>query len=92
MIKLIDPDHPFYRPLWRRLLIVGACFAWTGVEFWNGEQTWGTIFLIISAYVVGALILFFKPKTPDAPFAGIEPAVPSEAAAPDEVGRDDKRP
>ena len=73
MIKLIDPDHPFYRPLWRRMLIVAVCFAWTGVEFWNGEQTWGTIFLVVSAYALAALILFFKPKPPAAPAADREP-------------------
>lgn len=62
MMKFIDPDHPFYRPLWRRLLIVGFCVAWTAVEFWNGEQTWGFIFLAVSAYTACVLIIFFKPK------------------------------
>jgi hypothetical protein len=32
-MKIIDTDHPFYRPLWRRLLLVGVCAAWTGVEY-----------------------------------------------------------
>ena len=27
MIKFIDPDHAFYRPLWVRLLIVTFCAA-----------------------------------------------------------------
>lgn len=27
-MQLIDPNHPFYRPLWRRLVIVGICTAW----------------------------------------------------------------
>jgi hypothetical protein len=63
MMKFIDPDHPFYRPLWVRLLIVVFCSAWTAVEFWNGANTWGMIFLAVSAYTACVLIIFFKPKT-----------------------------
>ncbi|KQR69181.1 hypothetical protein ASG25_16310 [Rhizobium sp. Leaf384] len=62
MQKFIDPDHPFYRPLWRRLLIVGSCALWTAVEFWNGATTWGMIFLAVTAYTSATLIVFFKPK------------------------------
>ncbi|TCM58380.1 MULTISPECIES: hypothetical protein [unclassified Rhizobium] len=61
MQKFIDPDHPFYRPLWRRLLIVGSCALWTAVEFWNGATTWGMIFLAVTAYTSATLIVFFKP-------------------------------
>ncbi|TCL93600.1 hypothetical protein C8J38_10222 [Rhizobium sp. PP-WC-2G-219] len=63
MQKFIDPDHPFYRPLWRRLLIVGSCALWTAVEFWNGASTWGMIFLAVTAYTSATLIVFFKPTT-----------------------------
>jgi len=69
-MKFIDPDHPFYRPLWRRVLLVGACAAWTGVEFYNGEQTWGMIFLAVTAYTFANLILFFKPSAPKPPQEG----------------------
>lgn len=63
-MKIIDTDHPFYRPLWRRVLLVAVCAIWTGVEFYNNEQTWGTIFLVVTAYVFANLILFFKPSDP----------------------------
>jgi len=64
MMKLIDPDHPFYRPLWVRLLIVAVCAMWTTVEFYvNLETTWGMIFLAVTAYTACVLIIFFKPKT-----------------------------
>lgn len=62
MQKFIDPDHPFYRPLWKRLLIVGSCALWTAIEFWNGATTWGMIFLAVTAYTSATLIVFFKPK------------------------------
>jgi len=62
MIKFIDPDHPFYRPLWIRLLIVLFCAVWTVVEF-VGEQTlWGMIFLAITAYASAALLIFYRPS------------------------------
>ena len=74
-MKFIDTDHPFYRPLWRRLLLVGFCAAWTAVEFYNGEQTWSMIFLVVTAYAFANLILFFKPSDPAAkpPEEGGEP-------------------
>lgn len=65
-MKFIDPDHPFYRPLWRRVLLVGLCAVWTAVEFYNGERAWGTVFLVVSAYAFANLILFFKPSDPAA--------------------------
>ncbi len=61
-MKLIDMDHPFYRPLWRRVLIVASCAAWTAYEFYNGEEMWGMIFLAITAYAGSWLLLFFKPS------------------------------
>jgi hypothetical protein len=61
-MKFIDPDHPFYRPLWVRLIIVVSCSAWTAVEFYNEEQMWGTIFLVVSAYAFAQLLLFYKPS------------------------------
>ena len=62
MIKFIDPDHPFYRPLWIRLLIVAFVSIWTAFEFWNGQTTWGMVFLAVAAYTACVLIIFFKPK------------------------------
>lgn len=60
-MKFIDPTHPVYRPLWVRLVLVGGCVAWTAVEYYNGQQTWGLIFLVISSYAFAQLLLFYKP-------------------------------
>jgi hypothetical protein len=62
VFKFIDVDHPFYRPLWRRVLIVAFCAVWTGVEFYNGASTWGFIFLAVGAYAACSLLIFFNPK------------------------------
>lgn len=61
MIKFIDPDHPFYRPLWVRLLLVGFCAVWTAVEFYQEEGFWGMIFLAMTAYAASVLLIFYKP-------------------------------
>ncbi|WVT72318.1 hypothetical protein QM996_12370 [Sinorhizobium chiapasense] len=60
MLKFIDPDHPFYRPLWIRLLIVLFCAVWTVVEFLGEQMLWGMIFLAITAYTSAALLIFYR--------------------------------
>ncbi|MDW9490165.1 hypothetical protein GOA59_29395 [Sinorhizobium meliloti] len=62
MIKFIDPDHPFYRPLWIRLLIILFCAVWTAVEFYGGQVMWGTIFLVVTAYAGASLLVFYRTK------------------------------
>ena len=63
-MKFIDPTHPVYRPVWVRVLIVGICAALTEVEYYNGLETWGLIFLVITAYAFAQLLLFYKPAAP----------------------------
>lgn len=67
MIKFIDPDHPFYRPLWVRLLLVGFCAAWTAVEFYQEQGFWGMIFLAMTAYAASVLLIFYKPTVDQPP-------------------------
>ena len=54
---MIDPNHPFYAPLWRRLLIVAVCFVWAGVEFYSGEPFWGIIVGGVGIYATYKLFL-----------------------------------
>lgn len=61
-MMIIDTKHPFYRPLWVRLLIVGFCALWTGVEFYNHEPFWGTVVGGIAVYAAYALLITFKPS------------------------------
>jgi type VI protein secretion system component VasK len=39
----IEPEHPIYRPLWVRVLIVGILAVWSVLEFTHGSPFWGTI-------------------------------------------------
>lgn len=39
----IEPEHPIYRPLWVRLLIVGLLAGWSILELTKGSPFWGII-------------------------------------------------
>jgi hypothetical protein len=54
-----DSQHPFLRPLWRRIAIVIFCFGWAGVEFYNGNQTWGWITIAVAAYAVWTFLISY---------------------------------
>ncbi len=84
MIKLIDPDHAFYRPLWRRILIFLVCAGWAALEFYHDQPFFSIIALAIAAYVGSSLLLFYKPTEKA---AGIE-----TTAAKDETPKADNDP
>lgn len=63
---MIDPDHPVYKPLWRRLLIVGFCAAWAGFELYSGEIFWAIIVGALGAYAAYKLLFTFKGGRPAA--------------------------
>ena len=44
MDKFFDFNHPFFRPLWLRILIVAACLLWAMVEAGTGEMMWAILF------------------------------------------------
>jgi hypothetical protein len=58
--KFLDTDHPMFRPLWVRLLIVGLAGGWAVFEFATGAPLWGLIFAAFAAY--GAWAFFVEPR------------------------------
>lgn len=73
-----DYEHPFFRPLWRRVAVVAVCVIWAGIEFASGTPFWGVIALGFAAYAVWQFFYLYKPvtekaATPDEPKAGAEP-------------------
>jgi len=56
-MKLIDPDHPFFRPVWRRWVTALFPLCWAGVEIWHGSALWAAIFAAVGTYAFWALIL-----------------------------------
>jgi len=59
MLKI--PDHPFYRPLWRRIAIVAVTGAWTALEvFRGGEPMWMVIAGLFFVYTAWAFLISWK--------------------------------
>lgn len=39
----IEPEHPIYRPLWVRVLLVAVLIGWSALEFYSQAPFWGVI-------------------------------------------------
>lgn len=58
-------EHPWLDPLWRRIALVLFCCFWTGVEFYNQNQTWGIIVALVSAYAFWSYLISYRPTHKD---------------------------
>jgi hypothetical protein len=56
-MRLIDPADPFYRPKWRRYLLVALPFVWAGVEYSLGYPLWAFGFAAIAGYLAWHLVI-----------------------------------
>jgi hypothetical protein len=56
-----DHDHPFLRPLWRRIALVVVCLGWAALEFFGGSPTWMMIALAFAAYGAWQYLYLYKP-------------------------------
>lgn len=54
---LVDPDHPFFRALWVRVLCVLAPLLWAGFELYTGSVFWAILFGAAGACLL--MTLFF---------------------------------
>ena len=63
MVK--DHEHPFFRPLWRRVAVVVVCLAWGILEFSTNAPFWGTIALGFAAYAVWQFFFLYKEPGPE---------------------------
>lgn len=73
MARLKDHEHPFFRPLWRRIAVVAACAVWAVLEYLGGSPTWGTIALSFAAYGAWQFFYLYKPADESEPADGKEP-------------------
>ncbi len=81
-MQLIDPNHTFYRPLWRRVVIVAICLSWAIVEASTSEPFWAILVGAVGIYAAWTLLLNFNPQAPESEAAA--------AAADDDAGNSDK--
>jgi len=65
MRRLLDLQHPFFRPPWRRWLTVGACLGWGGLELYLDNPTWAAVFWAIGAYCAWEFRFGPPPREPE---------------------------
>jgi hypothetical protein len=59
-------DHPFYRPLIRRVIIVAVTAAWAGVElFYSKSSSWAVIASAVCVYCIWAFLIAYPKGTSD---------------------------
>ena len=56
-------SHPFLDPLWRRVLLLGACAAWTGVEIYYGNTLWIALVGASTIYGAYSYLYAYTPST-----------------------------
>lgn len=80
MKRASDLNHPFYRPLWRRVLLVAVTGAWACYEnFWTKDPMW--MVLTAGIFVYAAWVFLIKWVDPEDKPAEITGPVPDEASA-----------
>lgn len=62
MIKGFEVRTAFFRPLWRRIVLVGFTLAWAGFELFLGNPGWAFLFAAIAAYLAWAFFLAFDKR------------------------------
>jgi hypothetical protein len=53
--------HPFFIPLWRRIVTVAVCLGWATFEFVGGSPTWGLLFGGTGVLAAYGLFVGFDP-------------------------------
>ncbi len=52
-------ERVFFRPLWRRILMVVLVAAWSAFEWSNGNSFWGTVTAGLTLYCIWAYLIAF---------------------------------
>ena len=56
---MFDFTHPFFRPLWRRLLVVAVALGWALNEAVGGNPGWAIIFGAIGVTALWRLLIVY---------------------------------
>ncbi len=56
-MTFLDPNDPFFRPVWRRWATVGVPALWACVEAIRGNGGWVLAFAALAAYAFWKLIV-----------------------------------
>lgn len=55
-----DTNHPFFRPLWRRVVATAVPWLWAVFEHLSGNPGWAVLFAALGAYGVWAFFIAWK--------------------------------
>ncbi|WP_241865429.1 hypothetical protein [Paracoccus salsus] len=58
---LVDPNAPFFRALWVRVLCVALPLIWAGIELYFNSPIWAMLFAAGGVYLGLALFVWRKP-------------------------------
>ncbi len=58
-MKFFDLNHPFFKPLWIRILVTGIALGWAVIEAMTGEPFWAILFGAAAAWCAHSF--FFSP-------------------------------
>lgn len=65
-MQVFEQNSPFYRPLWRRIVLTLIVALWLAFEVYIGNGLWIAIAAAMLCYAVWLFFLSW-PKTPDNP-------------------------
>ncbi|MCM2291792.1 hypothetical protein NAC44_05560 [Allorhizobium sp. BGMRC 0089] len=65
-MTFLDPHHPFFKPLWVRIVVTLVPLIWAGVELFTGTPVWAMISLALGFYA-GLQLFWVFYKTPPKP-------------------------
>lgn len=58
---MFDTSHPWFAPLYRRVLIVAVCFLWLIIESIADQPFWQIISFAVLAYAIWAFLYKYEP-------------------------------
>lgn len=61
MKRVFEVRHPFFRPLWRRVVATGLCLGWAVFEWFNDAQIWALLFGTAGVYLALQFFVHFDP-------------------------------
>ena len=56
-MQLFELQIDFFRPVWRRVVLVAICLGWAVFEFMTAAPFWGIIFGALGVYALWQLFL-----------------------------------
>lgn len=62
-----DMQHPWFRPVWRRVLMVAICAAVALWDLSNGDYVWALIFGGMACYAIYIFFIAWGKDSPEKP-------------------------